>query len=78
MLASCDKHDQFTPQIRNRLKTTSIALGLVRLLMDAGLTEEARTTLISLDTRFQGHAGEVAKINVFATDGPSVHQCPRN
>lgn len=43
-----DKHDQFTHQMRDRLKTTAMGLGLVRLLMDAGHTEEARTTLASL------------------------------
>ena len=47
-------HDQFTHQMRNRLKTTSMGLGLVRLLQDAGLTEEARTTLYSLENGFQG------------------------
>ena len=29
-------HDQFTYQLRNRLKTTGMGLGLVRLLQDAG------------------------------------------
>ena len=53
MLAICDQHDQFTRQMRNRLKTTGMGLGLVRLLMDAGLTEEARTTLSSLQYGFQ-------------------------
>ena len=47
-------HDQFTPQMRNRLKTTGMGLGLVRLLQDAGRTEEARTTLSSLENGFQG------------------------
>jgi hypothetical protein len=54
MLAIRDQHDQFTPQMRNRLKTTGIGLGLVRLLLDAGLTEEARATLSSLQHGFQG------------------------
>ena len=39
-------HDQFTHQMRNRLKTTGMGLGLVRLLQDAGALEEARTTLL--------------------------------
>jgi hypothetical protein len=50
-------HDHFTPKIRNRLKTTCMGLGLVRLLQDAGHTEEARTTLASLENGFQGVAG---------------------
>jgi hypothetical protein len=49
-------HDQFTHQMRNRLKTTGMGLGLVRLLLDAGLTEEARATLSSLEHGFQGSA----------------------
>jgi hypothetical protein len=56
MLAIHDQHDQFTHQMRNRLKTTGMGLGLVRLLLDAGLTEEARTTLSSLEHGFQGIA----------------------
>jgi hypothetical protein len=47
-------HDQFTHQMRNRLKTTGMGLGLVRLLQDAGLTEEARMTLSSLESGFRG------------------------
>jgi hypothetical protein len=58
-------HDQFSPQIRNRLKTTCMGLGLVRLLQDAGLTEEARTTLSALENGFQQspklHAPQIAK-----------------
>jgi hypothetical protein len=46
-------HDCFSRQIRNRLKTMSMGLGLVRLLQDAGRTEDARTTLVSLDPTFQ-------------------------
>jgi hypothetical protein len=47
-------HGHFTPKVRNRLKTTCIGLGLVRLLQDAGRTEEARMTLASLQSRLQG------------------------
>jgi hypothetical protein len=47
-------HDQFTRQMRNRLKTTGMGLGLVRLLQDAGLTDEARSTLSLLENGFQG------------------------
>ena len=54
-------HDQFTHQMRNRLKTTGMGLGLVRLLQDAGRFEEARTTLSSLENGFQGVAEESDK-----------------
>jgi hypothetical protein len=46
-------HDHFTHQMRSHLKITGMGLGLVRLLQDAGLTEEARTTLFSLENGFQ-------------------------
>ena len=42
-------HDQFTHQMRNRLKTTCMGLGLVRLLQDAKRFEEAATTLYLLE-----------------------------
>ena len=42
-------HDQFTRQIRNRLKTTCMGLGLARLLQDAKRFDEARTTLYWLE-----------------------------
>jgi len=61
MLAIHDQLDRFTPRIRNRLKTTSMGLGLVRLLLDAGRTEEARTTLASLQHGFQGVEEEAKK-----------------
>ena len=51
-------HDQFTRQMRSRLKTTGMGLGLVRLLQDARCFEEARTTLSSLENGFQGTADE--------------------
>jgi hypothetical protein len=63
-------HDQFTHQMRNRLKTTGMGLGLVRLLQDAGLTDEARTTLSSLENDFQGVAEE--------SDKPSQKTCKAN
>lgn len=56
MLAIHDQHDQFTHQMRNRLKTTGMGLGLVQLLLDARRTEEARATLSSLEHGFQGIA----------------------
>jgi hypothetical protein len=46
---------RFTHQMPSRLKTTAMALGLVRLLQDVGLTDEARTTLNSLEDGF--HCG---------------------
>jgi len=54
MLAIYNQHDRLNRQVRNDLQTTSMGLGLVRLLMDAGLTKEARTTLASLENDFQG------------------------
>jgi len=77
MLAICDKHDQFSARMRNRLMTTSMGLGLVRLLIDAGLTEEAKTTLSLLDNGSQGVAEVSDSINVLVTVGPSIHRCPR-
>jgi predicted N-formylglutamate amidohydrolase len=46
-------HDQFTRQMRNRLNTTAIGLGFVRLLQDAKRFEEAATTLASLENGVQ-------------------------
>jgi hypothetical protein len=42
-------HDRFTHQSCDRLETTCIGLGLVRLLQDAKRFDEARTTLYSLE-----------------------------
>ena len=42
-------HDQFTHQTCDRLKTTCMGLGLVRLLQDARRFEEAKATLYSLE-----------------------------
>ena len=57
-------HDRrFTPQMRNRLKATVMELGLVRLLQDAGRTQEARTTLRSLEYGLQGIAEKSHKPN---------------
>ena len=49
-------NDNFTHQMRDCLKTTAMGLGLVRLLQDAGRTEEARTILCSLECGIQGLA----------------------
>src|ERR1700732_4340941 len=56
-------HDQFTRQMRNRLKATAMGLGLVRLLQDAGRTREARTTLYWLENGSQGVAEKSKKPN---------------
>ncbi len=45
--------NKFTQQMRDRLQTTAIGLGLVRLLQDARRFEEARKTLYSLESGFQ-------------------------
>src|SRR5271165_6639724 len=60
-------HDQFALQMRNRLKTIGMGLGLVRLLQDAGRIEEARSTLSCLENEFQhsnrpGHLDEPADL----------------
>ena len=52
MLSVHGKNNRVTSQLRDRLKTTSMGLGLVRLQMDVGLTEEASTTLASLQDDF--------------------------
>ena len=54
-------HNQFSPRLRNRLKTTGIGLGLVRLLQDVGQAEEARTVLSSFENGSQGHPDELDK-----------------
>jgi hypothetical protein len=56
MLAAHDKHGPSVRQMRNRLKATGVGLGLVRLLLDAGRTKEARTTLTWLQEGFRGIA----------------------
>jgi hypothetical protein len=63
-------HDPFTHQMRSRLKTSVMGLGLVRLLQDARRFEEARTTLYSLENGFQGIAVE--------SDTPSQERCKAN
>jgi hypothetical protein len=49
-------HDRFAHPICDRLQTTSMGLGLVRLLQDARRFEEAKATLYWLEHRFQGGA----------------------
>ena len=53
-------HDQFTRQMRSRLKTAAMELGLVRLLQDAKRFDEARTIFSSLENGFHGVAAESA------------------
>lgn len=52
MLTIANQHQPLTRPKPNRT-ATSMGLGLVRLLLDAGRTEEARTTLASLQNGFQ-------------------------
>ena len=63
-------HDQFTRQMRNRLKSTTMGLGLVRLLQDARRFDDARTTLTSLENGFQGVVED--------SDKPSLKPCKAN
>ena len=53
MRARHSRVDQITRQLRDNLETTGVGLGLLRLQLDAGMTEEARTTLASLQNDFQ-------------------------
>jgi hypothetical protein len=53
MLASSSKANQITRQLQDRLKTTGVGMGLLRLQLDAGMTQEARTTLSLLQNDFQ-------------------------
>jgi hypothetical protein len=63
-------HDPFTHQMRNRLKTSVMGLGLVRLLQDARRFDEARRTLSLLENGFQDAAEK--------SDGPSPKPCKPN
>jgi hypothetical protein len=56
-------HDQSTHQMHDRLKTICMGLGLVRLLQELGLAEEARKTLSSLDIGFESFTEESDKPN---------------
>ncbi len=67
MRASHFRFDQITRQLRDRLNTTGVGLGLLRLQLDAEMTEEARTTLASLQNDFQ-----FLLHGVKATEKPSV------
>jgi hypothetical protein len=53
MRALHSRVDQITRQLSDRLKNTGVGLGLLRLQLDVGMTEEARTTLASLQNDFQ-------------------------
>ena len=48
--------DRLNEPMRNRLKTTGMGLGLVRLLQNARRFEEAKTTLCSLENDIHGAA----------------------
>ena len=56
-------HDQITNEVSDRLETTAIGLGLVRLLQDAKRFEEARTMLSLLETGIEpaGHRQKPCK-----------------
>ena len=66
-------HDQFTRQMRNRLETTAIGLGLVKLLQDAKRFDEAKTILHSLENEFQGVPVELdePRLKLFKADSCS-------
>ena len=56
-------HNQLNRQMRNRLKTSVMGLGLLRLLQDAGRIEEASATLYSLENGFQSVAEASDKVS---------------
>jgi hypothetical protein len=64
-------HDQFSRQMRCRLKTTAIGLGLVRLLEDAKRFDEARETLYLLEEGFQDAASEIQSGSAFSQPSDS-------
>jgi hypothetical protein len=51
-------HDPWTRPRCDGLQTTGLGLGLVRLLQEAGRTDEARAILALLEDGFQGAAEE--------------------
>jgi hypothetical protein len=53
MLAFSTNVKKNTCQLQDHLKTTGMGLGLLRLQLDTGMTEEARTTLHSLQNDLQ-------------------------
>ncbi len=57
-------HNQLTRQLHHRLRTTNMALGLVRLLQDAGRTEEARTIRFWLETGWRCNANALDNPNL--------------
>jgi hypothetical protein len=58
-------HDQFTQEMCDRLKTTCMGLGLVRLLQDAKRFDEARAELVWLENGFQCGAVEIPNDSAF-------------
>jgi carbon storage regulator CsrA len=74
--------DKLLPRLRDRLATTAMRLGLLRLQLDIGLTDEARATIAALHTDFQlllhDVAGEVENRLEPAAEGAArVRQCER-
>jgi hypothetical protein len=63
MLSVHGKNNRLIGQLRDRLKTTGMGLGLVRLQMDVGRTEDARTTLASLQLFIQRQAHRQARLS---------------
>jgi hypothetical protein len=70
-------HDQFSDQLRTDLKTTSMGLGFVKLLQDAGRGWEARKTLYLLEIYFQTRADELAEIIPMPSKTTRESQSPR-
>lgn len=68
-------HEPFTQPMRNRLKTTAMGLGLVRLLQDARRFEESRTTLYSLEFGIQSDAVESNEPKPKMNQGNELNHC---
>ena len=71
-------HDQFTDQMCDRLKTTCMGLGLVRLLQDAKRFDEARTTLYMLENGFQDVAEESGEPSQKPSKASRLKRIPRS
>lgn len=53
MLTISCKSDSFTNRLRDRLHVTGVTLGLLRLQLETGRTEDARTTMAAIQQDFQ-------------------------
>jgi carbon storage regulator CsrA len=70
--------DRFICQVRDRLRTGSAGLGLLRLYLDGGWTDDARTTLAALHRDLQlllrGVEGEAENLSSRSTHAAKRHK----